>query len=97
VKEKGGPVRARLHIQGSVQGVGYRYSTKAVAEKLGLSGSVVNLPDGSVEAVAEGERAAVERLVAWCRGGPPGARVKSVGVRYEEPTGEGGPFEILRG
>jgi len=97
VKAPGSPARARLRVHGFVQGVGYRYSTQLEAGRLGLSGFVRNLPDGSVEAVAEGDRAAVEGLVAWCRRGPPGSRVASVDVRFEEPLGEGGPFRILRG
>jgi acylphosphatase len=96
VKGGEGPVRARIRVKGSVQGVGYRYSTLLEAERLGLSGSVRNLPDGSVEAVAEGDRAAVEALVAWCRSGPGSARVRSVDVCFEAALGEGGPFQILR-
>lgn len=58
------------------------------AGRLGLGGSVRNLPDGSVEVVAEGDEAAVNSLVAWCRVGPGLARVQSVEVVTEEPVGE---------
>jgi acylphosphatase len=51
---------------------------------------VGNIPDGRVEAVFEGERAVVEAMIAWCRKGPPAARVNSVEVIWEEPTGEVG-------
>ena len=58
-----------------------------------LAGSVRNCPDGSVEAVFEGEREAVERLVEFCREGPRGARVDWVDVASEEPVGLAG-FEV---
>ncbi|HVP68994.1 MAG TPA: acylphosphatase [Anaeromyxobacteraceae bacterium] len=96
MRHSGEPARARIRIAGRVQGVGYRQSTVYEAERLGVSGSVRNLPDGSVEAIAEGARAAVEALVAWCGEGPPGAMVASVEVRWETPTGDPGPFRILR-
>lgn len=89
-------VRARLRVTGLVQGVFYRQSTAIEAERLGLAGSVRNLPDGSVEVVAEGRRAEVETLVAWCRRGPPAARVEDVAAGWEAPTGVDGPFTVLR-
>jgi acylphosphatase len=89
-------VRVRLRISGLVQGVFYRQSTVGEAARLGLSGSVRNLPDGSVEVVAEGRRTEVESLVAWCRRGPPAARVEDVEASWEAPTGPGGPFTVLR-
>ncbi len=89
-------VRARLRVTGLVQGVFYRQSTAIEAARLGLSGSVRNLADGSVEVVAEGRRAEVEALVAWCRRGPPAARVEDVEAGWEAPTGVEGPFTLLR-
>ncbi len=89
-------VRVRLRVSGLVQGVFYRQSTSDEATRLGLAGSVRNLPDGSVEVVAEGRRAEVEALVAWCRRGPPAARVEEVDVAWEAPTGSGGPFTVRR-
>ena len=62
-------VRVRVRVTGLVQGVFYRQSTALEAARLGLSGAVRNLSDGSVELEAEGERSAVEALVAWCRRG----------------------------
>jgi acylphosphatase len=88
--------RARFRVVGRVQGVFYRQSTADEAGRLGLSGSVRNLPDGSVEVVAEGGRDRVEALVAWCRRGPPAARVEEVLVEWEAALGQGGPFHVLR-
>jgi acylphosphatase len=82
--------RVRVRISGRVQGVFFRAETQARAESLGVAGSVQNLPDGSVEAVFEGEPPRVDSLVAWCRRGPAGAEVERVEVTPEEPTGERG-------
>lgn len=78
--------RVRLRITGRVQGVWYRGATEAEARRLGVDGWVRNLPDGSVEALVQGEPAAVRALVAWCRSGPPGARVADV-IETLEPAG----------
>jgi len=59
------------------------------ARALGVAGSVSNRPDGTVEAVFEGEAAAVEAMVGWCRQGPPMAHVAGVDVYEEVPTGLG--------
>lgn len=72
-------------IRGRVQGVGFRYSMRLEARRLGVTGWVRNRHDGSVEAVAQGPAEAVEALVEWSRHGPPGARVTDVQVA----TGEG--------
>ena len=79
-KTAAGPVARRLRIHGLVQGVFYRYSTREAALALGLSGWVSNRYDGSVEAFVQGSPERVEQLVAWCREGPPGARVERVEV-----------------
>lgn len=79
-------VRAALRITGRVQGVWYRGSTVREAERLGLRGWVRNRPDGSVAAEAQGPRAAVEALIAWCRDGPPPARVAEVAVEWRPPV-----------
>ena len=89
-------VRVRLRVSGRVQGVFYRQSTAGEAARLGLVGSVRNLPDGSVEVVAEGPRAGVETLVAWCRRGPPAAQVADLETAWEAPTGAGETFAVLR-
>ena len=85
--------RARIFVSGDVHGVGLRYYAKEQADILGLSGFVKNLPDGRVEAVFEGEREAVEKIIAWARRGPHYASVSGVEANWEEPVGENG-FKI---
>ncbi len=86
--------RIHLQIEGRVQGVFYRASARERAHDLGLTGWVRNRPDGRVELVAEGPREALESLLAWCRKGPPLARVDSVEADWGAPTGEHSPFEV---
>jgi acylphosphatase len=83
-------VRRRVFVSGRVQGVWFRASCRDVAVSLGLSGWVRNLPDGRVEALFEGEPAAVEAAVSWCATGPRGALVTSVDKIEEAPQGETG-------
>ena len=71
-----------IRVCGRVQGVFYRGSTVDEARNLRLAGTVRNLPDGSVEVVATGPRERLERLIDWCRRGPPAARVENVDVRW---------------
>ena len=80
-------IRRRVAVRGHVQGVFFRETTRRRALAAGLAGWVRNLPDGTVDAVFEGEREAVERLVAFVREGPRGARVDWVDVVSEEPEG----------
>ncbi len=88
--------RARVIISGRVQGVFFRDSTRREARRAGLAGWVRNLPDGCVEALFEGDEAAVQRLVEWCHHGPPDARVARVAVEWDEATGEFAGFTIER-
>ena len=81
-------VRRRVLVSGEVQGVGFRATCRRAARQAGVAGWVRNLSDGLVEAVFEGEPAAVEAMVRWCRSGPSWATVSSVAVEEEEPTGE---------
>jgi acylphosphatase len=80
-------IRRRVVIEGLVQGVFFRDSTRRLARQHGVSGWVANRADGNVEAVYEGDADAVERLVSFSREGPRGARVDSVHVTDEEPEG----------
>lgn len=77
-------------IHGRVQGVFFRESTRREAEACGVAGWVRNLPDGTVEATFEGTRAAVERILEFCRLGPPGADVTKVEAFEESPLGVDG-------
>jgi acylphosphatase len=88
--------RLRVLVSGTVQGVWFRESTREEAGRHGVAGWVRNLPDGRVEAVFEGEAAAVEAMVSWCHRGPPHAMVAGVEAVPEEPQGIAGPFRVLR-
>ena len=79
-------VARRFLVSGRVQGVGYRYFALDAARREGLSGYVKNLPDGRVEAEAEGEAEALERFERALRRGPSRARVEHVIVESTNPT-----------
>jgi acylphosphatase len=89
-------VRAHLRIYGRVQGVFFRSTMREVALELGVNGWVRNMPDGSVEAVVEGEREKVEELIKWAHRGPPLAKVERVEVRWESYRGDWEGFSIMR-
>lgn len=89
-----GQRRVRIRISGLVQGVFFRAYTQEEALKLGLTGWVRNLPDGSVEAMVEGDAARVDRMIAWCSKGSPQSAVSRVQVQEEQPSGEFGSFAI---
>jgi acylphosphatase len=80
-------VRQRVVVYGYVQGVFFRDTMRRMAQQRGLGGWVRNNPDGTVEAVFEGDADAVERLVGFSREGPRGADVQRVEVFDEEPEG----------
>jgi acylphosphatase len=86
-------IRRRVLIQGQVQGVFFRDTTRRQAESHGVAGWVGNRSDGAVEAVLEGDDEGVEALIDFCRQGPRGADVKRVEVSEEEPEGLSG-FEV---
>jgi acylphosphatase len=81
-------------VHGRVQGVFFRDFTRREANALGLKGYVRNVPDGSVEVVAEGPAEMVERLLRQVNVGPSSARVDRVEVEWEEPRGEFRRFEV---
>lgn len=86
--------RIHVYVSGMVQGVFFRYETRRLAQELGVNGWVRNLPDGRVEAVFEGEESLVDKMVEFCRKGPPGAMVTDVKVEREEYRGEFKSFII---
>jgi acylphosphatase len=87
---------ARLHaiVAGLVQGVNFRYFTRERAQALALTGWVRNLPDGRVEALAEGPRPALEQLLEFLHHGPSHARVESVQADWAAASGEFRQFDI---
>ena len=85
----------RALVVGRVQGVGFRYYAARAARELGVCGWVRNLPDGSVETLAEGDAAAVERYLDRLRQGPTASRVDRVAVEDRREEGHAG-FEITR-
>ena len=85
-----GAVARRVVVHGRVQGVFFRDSTRELAQARGLAGWVTNRDDGTVEALFEGEQAAVEEAVAWCREGPRDAVVERVDVEDASVEGLGG-------
>ncbi len=89
-----GMVCVRCLVSGRVQGVFFRVSVREQAQKLGLSGTVRNLPDGQVEVVACGGQTAVEALQAWLWQGPPHAQVSAVSCEASETPVSGG-FRVI--
>lgn len=88
-------IRVRAVVSGLVQGVFYRASTVDAARVRNLTGWVQNRADGSVELEAEGPEEAVQDLIAWCRVGPPSARVDTVAIETVACVG-GDAFEVRR-
>lgn len=87
--------RVHVHIEGRVQGVGFRYATWRKALSLGLTGRTRNLPDGRVEALFEGNRDDLETMVAWCQIGPgPPAQVDSLETVWEKGASTHDTFSI---
>jgi len=85
----------QITITGTVQGVFFRASTKAVADQLGVKGIVLNQPDGSVYLEAEGDEFALGQLLEWCHEGPDKAQVDKVTTR-EAPLKEYRNFEVVK-
>ncbi len=90
-------LRAQVIIHGLVQGVWFRASTRDEAIRLGVRGWVRNLPDGTVQALFEGEKKKVEQIIGWCYKGPPGSRVSKVDIFWESYKGEHEQFDIRYG
>lgn len=88
-------VRARVVVEGIVQGVYFRATTTEVARENGVRGWVRNRPDGTVEAVMEGAEPAVKKVIEWCHEGPPMARVTGVSVEWADYADEFDDFHSL--
>lgn len=86
--------RLHLTIHGRVQGVCFRATAAEEARRLGLTGWVRNLREGTVELIAEGKVSALQQLLAWCRHGPPPAHVTRVEETWDAATGEFPEFAI---
>ncbi len=87
-------VRAHVFVSGRVQGVFFRSETRREANRRNVVGWIRNNPDGRVEAVFEGAKKDVEKVIDFCRRGSPAARVTDVDVQWEDYTGEFEDFRI---
>ncbi|MFE1644211.1 acylphosphatase [Microbacterium sp. P01] len=85
--------RVHVIVRGDVQGVGYRYTARMIAEGIPVTGWVRNLRDGTVEAEIEGSASQVDDMLAWMAQGPPGSRVDDARVTDAAPTGDRG-FDV---
>ena len=88
-------VSVKLVIHGRVQGVWFRESTRKQAVELGVSGWVKNRVDGSVEALIEGQKDSVKKLIDWCHKGPPYAKVDQVDEIWVDWKGELDSFKVV--
>ncbi len=86
--------RIRLRVHGRVQGVGFRYFVEREALRAGLCGWVRNLPDGSVEVEADGERTLLAEFAAAVRRGPSLSRVTGVDDTWSETTSPHAAFRV---
>lgn len=89
--------RVEIIVKGLVQGVFFRASTREVALKLGLRGTVRNLNDGSVEIVAEGTQERLERLIKFAKVGPPSAKVYDTEIKWTDAKSNLPIFKITYG
>lgn len=89
-----GPIRASVIVSGRVQGVLFRDHTRSIAKKLGITGWVRNLLDGTVQIACEGNKNEVEQFIQAVKKGPPLAKVEDVSVEYGKHKGEWIDFEV---
>lgn len=94
LKSEMAKVGVHIVVEGMVQGVFFRSNTCDQAAELNVTGWVKNLPDGRLEAVFEGDKKNVEKIVKWCRHGPPNAYVTKVEIRWGDYTGEFKDFGV---
>ena len=91
----GGVIRRRVIVHGYVQGVGYRYTARAQASRLGVGGWIRNRADGTVEAEVEGDEASVAAMLEYLAAGPRDAMVERTDVSELQPTGDDDTFGII--
>jgi acylphosphatase len=96
IMKDSGIVRLIATVSGRVQGVGYRYFAEQEAHRLGLTGFVRNMPDGSVEVVAEGDKNVLDGFLLLLRRGPSSAEVANIKSTFVPATGEFYDFTIRR-
>ncbi len=89
------PQTISITVTGKVQGVFYRQSTKEMAQQLSISGQIKNLPDGNVEIIATGTKDQLDKLIDWCRHGPPRAVIRDIYCK-ELPLQQFNQFTIIR-
>lgn len=86
--------QADIKVIGQVQGVGFRYQAREIAQNLGLSGFAQNLSDGTVQMVVQGDKEKIDQLVQWSKEGPQWAKVSEVKVEFSDPQEKFEDFEI---
>ncbi len=87
-------VRANVIVTGLVQGVFYRANTVEIAQSFTLTGWIKNNPNGSVEAIFEGDERSIMDMIEWCGKGPSSARVENVNVTWNEYKNEFSDFTV---
>ncbi len=87
-------VRAHIFISGRVQGIFFRKNTRQKAIELGIFGLVKNLSDGRVEAIFEGKKEQVKKMIEWAKKGPTLAQVENIEIKWQKPQNEFSDFEI---
>ncbi len=87
--------RVEIIVTGMVQGVFFRVSTREVAQKLGVRGTVRNLSDGSVEIIAEGKEEKLNKLIRFAKNGPPSAKVYYTDIKWSNTKSDLPPFRIV--
>jgi acylphosphatase len=95
-RNKNGQIKIRVHIvvKGKVQGVYFRQNAQRVCNDYGVTGWVLNMDDGSVEAILEGDKNSVEDAIRWFKMGPPNAHVEKIELNYDRYSGEFKDFKI---
>ncbi|MCH8004581.1 MAG: acylphosphatase [Nanoarchaeota archaeon] len=86
--------RVNIKVHGYVQGIFFRSNTKKIAESLGLNGYAKNMPDGTVEVVAEGPEDKLKELIEFCKKGPEAAEVSKIDVKFDKASNGFDGFEI---